>query len=136
MIRQIERLNLLTSSVRSILAILNESQKTPLEISTALIGVGILAEEADDIVAELWDKCAWSDLSGDPLEIIPADDAEEPESDETIADGHPSTYEAKIPLEGRKFPYPGSPEAKEIVEKVKQQERKLRGRPAKNGGKS
>ena len=135
MIRQIERLNLLTSSVRSILAILNESQKTPLEISTALIGVGILAEEADDIVAELWDKCAWSDLSGDPLEIIPADDAEEPESDETIT-SDPSTYEVKIPLEGRKFPYPGSPEAKEIVEKVKQQERKRRERPAKNGGKS
>lgn len=135
MIKQIERLNLLTSSVRSILAILNESQKTPLEISTALIGVGILAEEADDIVAELWDKCAWSDLSGDPLEIIPADDAEEPESDETSADGYLTACEDKIPS-GRKFPFPGSPEAAEIVEKVKQQERKLRGRPAKNGGKS
>lgn len=130
MIKQIERLNLLTSSVRSILAILNESQKTPLEISTALIGVGILAEEADDIVAELWDKCAWSDLSGDPLEIIPADDAEEPESDETITGGHLTADEVKIPS-GRKFPLPGSPEAAEIVERVKQAERKRRGRPKK-----
>lgn len=131
MIRQIERLNLLTSSVRSILAILNESQKTPLEISTALIGVGILAEEADDIVAELWDKCAWPDMAGEPIQTVLCETPEEPESDETSTGGHPSTYEVKIPLEGRKFPYPGSPEAKEIVEKVKQQERKTPGKTGK-----
>lgn len=107
------------------LAVLNESQKTPLVISTALIGVGILAEEADDIVAELWDSYAWSDLSGDPVEIPEDPVAAEVPEKAIITDGHVTAWS------GIRYPWPKTPEAAEIVEKVKQEEKARRGSPRK-----
>ena len=117
--KEIEELSLRTSAIRATLKMLNETQQAPAAIAEILLGIGILAEEADDRAAKLWEDEAWSDLSGDPVEedlpetLGPVTDAPEaPVEVEMIASG-------EIPVFGRKFPYPGTPEAKAAVERVR-----------------
>ena len=109
--KEIEELSLRTSAIRATLKMLNETQQAPAAIAEILLGIGILAEEADDRAAKLWEDEAWSDLSGDPVEEdLP--ETLEPVNAEIIATG-------ELAVTGRKYPWPGTEEAKAAVERVR-----------------
>ena len=117
--KEVEELSLRTSAIRATLKMLNETQQAPAAIAEILLGIGILAEEADDRAAKLWEDEAWSDLSGDPVE------EDFPETLEPVTDAPEAPVEAamitsgELAVTGRKFPYPGIPEAKAAVERVR-----------------
>lgn len=120
--KEIEELSLRTSAIRATLKMLNETQQAPAAIAEILLGIGILAEEADDRAAKLWEDEAWSDLSGDPVEELPESFDRVPDAPEAptevgmVADGNLWVDRSDNTLH---FPYPGTPEAKAAVERVR-----------------
>ena len=117
---QLADLNMLTSSLRSF-CILAEKQAdhTPVNVAEVIYGLGYLAEAADDKAAEIWSMADELDLFGaDPVEELS-------ESFDRATDAPEAPVEAamitsgELAVTGRKFPYPGTPEAKAAVERVR-----------------
>ena len=120
MIRMVE----LTGAIRALLAAAIEAAETTVQKQEMLIGIRLLA----DMAAETADSLMMEEMNPAPAEFHSDTDL--------ITNGNLQAYTVTMPEQAVKKPYPvGSVEAKQVIERVREEEavrdRKRSGRPRK-----